>query len=94
MFCLHWGKWKLLSIIRNHSAYVDALGNTVAQFDGQVTIDVYAFNSVRSSSSYSQFSWVIHFPQNFLARCIASMISFLIGTAHVVIDVLLTVLHS
>ena len=64
---LHWGKWKLKSIIRDHSAYVDALGNTVAQFDSKITIDLYAFNSVRSRNSYSQLSWVVHFLQNLLA---------------------------
>ena len=66
------------STIRNHSAYVESLGNTVAQLDSQVTIDVYAFNSVRSSSSYSQLGWVVHLLQNFLARSIVMMMSLLI----------------
>ena len=84
----------MISTIRNHSAYVDALGNTVTQFYSQITINVDTFNSIRSSSSYSQLGWVVHLLQNFLARNIVMMTSFLICTAQVIIDMLLAVLNN
>jgi hypothetical protein len=45
-------------MIRQISAYVDALSNSFTQKFNQVTIDVNMFNSGRTFHSYSQLSWM------------------------------------
>ena len=47
---------------------------------------------VRTSSSYSQLSRVVHFLQNFLTRSIVILMSLPVSMTKVVIDILFTVL--
>ena len=79
---------------RLDTPYIEALGNTVTQFDSQVTIDVDTFNSVRSRGSYSQLSWVVHSLQNLLAGSVVKLTSLPISAEEVIIDSLLSFLSD
>ena len=65
-------------------------GDTWMQFNGERTIHVDLLNVVRTSSSYSQLGWVVHFLQNLLTRSIVMVTSLPIHAAKVVIDILFT----
>ncbi len=67
--CLHRGMWNG-SMIRQNPAYVDALSNPFTQKYGQVTINMNAYNSVRTFHSYSQLSLIVHFLQNLLSQSV------------------------
>ena len=85
MMYLHRGLWKSMSTIRKYSSYVDAFGNTRTQDDRNITIDVNTINSVWSSSSSSQLSWIMHFLQNFLAGSIVILMLLPICSANILI---------
>ena len=86
------GQWYDFSTIRLYAAYVDALGDSGAQLNGDGAIDMNLFNGVWTSLPYSQFSWVVHFLQDLLAWSIVVLTSLPVGTAKVLIDELFTVL--
>jgi hypothetical protein len=77
--------------IRDDNAYVDAFGDTWTQFNGERSIYVGLLNVVRTSSSYSQLGWVVHFLQNFMTGSIVMLTSLPIRAAKVVIDILFAV---
>ena len=85
MMYLHRGMWKSMSTIRKDSSYVDGFGNTGTQDNRNFTIDVNIINSVRSSSSYSKLSWIVHFLQNLLAGSIVILTSLPIFSAKLLI---------
>ena len=58
------------------------------QFNGERTIHVDLLNVVRTSSSYSQLGWVVHFLQNFLTRSVVMLMLLPLCAAKVVIDIL------
>ena len=73
--------------IRNDITYVDAFGDTGMQFNGERAIHMGLLDVVRTSSSYSQLGWVVHFLQNFLTRSIVMLTSLPVRAAKVVIDI-------
>ena len=91
MMYLHRGMWKSMSTIRKDSSYVDAFGNTGTQDNRNITIDVNTINSVRSSSSYSQLSWIVHFLQNLLAGSIVILTLLPICSAKILIYMMFAV---
>ncbi len=58
------------------------------ELDGDVTIDMNAFNDEGTRSSYFQLGWVVHFLQNLLAWSVVVVSLLLVGTKKVVIDIL------
>ena len=74
-----------MSTIQKNPSYVDALGNTGTQDDRNITIDTNTINSVRSSSSYSQLSWIVYFLQNLLAGSIVILTLLPIRRAKILI---------
>ena len=74
-----------MSTMRKDSSYVDAFGNTGMQGNRNITIDVNTINSERSSSSYSQLSWIVHFLQNLLVRSIVILTLLPICSAKILI---------
>jgi hypothetical protein len=81
-------KWFHAYEIWDDIAYVDAFGDTWTQFNGECSIHVGLLNVVRTSSSYSQLGWVMHFLQNFLTRSIVMSTSLPIRAAKVGINIL------
>ena len=64
-----------MSTIWKNSLYVDAFSNSGMQDNRNITIDLNTINSVCTSSSYSQLSWIVHFLQNLLAGSIVILTS-------------------
>ena len=79
-------------MIRDDIAYVDAFSDTWMQFNGEHAIDMGLLYVVRTSSSYSQLSRVVHFLQNFLIWSIVILTSLPVGMVKVVIDILFAML--
>jgi hypothetical protein len=69
------------STIGQNPAYVDVLSNPFTQEYSQVTINVNAFNGVRTFCSYSQLSLIVHFLQNLLSRNVVIQTLLPIGTS-------------
>ena len=85
------GDCKQQSTIRANAANVDALGNTGAQGNGEVTIDVKPFNGIRSGGSQAQTGWGVHQLKYLLTGSIVHRTTLGISTAKVVIDALFAV---
>ena len=62
------------------------------QFNGEHGIDMGLLYVVRTSSSYSKLSRVMHFLQNFLTWSIVILTLLPVGVAKVVIDILFAML--
>ena len=73
-------------------AYVRVFGDTWMQFNGEHAIEMGLLYVVRTSSSYTQLSRVMHFLRNFLTRSIVILTLLPVGAAKVVIDILFTML--
>ena len=85
------GHVESISTIWKNSSYVDAFGNTGMQYDRNITLDVNTINSVWSSSSYSQLSWIMHFLQNLLAGSIVILTLLPICLAKILIFMMFAV---
>jgi hypothetical protein len=81
-------------MIQDDIACVDVFGDIWMQFSGEHAIDMGLLYVVRTSSSYSQLSWVVHFLQNFLTRSIVILTSLPDGAAKVVVDILFAMLSN
>ena len=55
--------------------YVEAFSETLMQFNGEYAIDMGLLDGIKTSSSYSQLSWVMHLLQNFLTQSIVILAS-------------------
>ena len=68
-------------MIRNDVPNVDAFGDSWMQFYCEHAIDMGLLDSIRTSSSYSQLSWVMHFLQNLLTWCVVILTLRPVGVA-------------
>ena len=66
----------------------EGFSETWTQFNGEHAIVMGLLCCIRTSSSYSQLSQVVRFPQNFLTRDVVILISLPGDTAKVVIEIL------
>ena len=74
--------------IRDDIVYVDAFGDTWTQFNGEHSSHVGLLNVVRTSSSYSQLGWVVHFLQNLLTQRIVILTLLPVCKVKPAIDIL------
>ncbi len=61
---------------------------TGTQDNKNITIDMNTINSVQSSSSYSQLSWIVHFLHKMLVRSIVILMSLPIHSVNILIDLI------
>ena len=72
--------------------YVDVFGDTWMQLNNEHAFDMGLLYVVRTCSSHSHLSWVVHLLQNFLTWSIVMLMLLPVGMAKVVIDILFMVL--
>ncbi len=60
----------------------------------KVTINVNAFNGVRTFRSYSQLSWIMHFLQNLLSRSVVILTLLPISTLQILINMMFTITRN